>query len=350
MATRPPHAASPWPALGAGRRLSPFTDTTHSWECSLSPKLFHHPDGITAVDTEYLHPGHAASHIIQDAGHAAFVDVGTNYSVPHLLAALEALGIAREAVDYVFLTHVHLDHAGGAGLLLQELPKARAVLHPRGAPHMIAPEKLIAGSKVVYGEERFQKLYGDLVPIPAARVQVAQDGDRYRLGGRELELIHTPGHALHHYAVIDGAHASIFPGDTFGISYREMDSPRGAFITPTTTPTQFDPEQLIASIDRMTGYAPTAMYLMHFSRVTDVPRLAGLLKTQIREFVRMAQAHASAPDRYAAIRAEMLDLWLGLAHEQGVPLSDARIGTLLQGDLDLNTQGLVVWLDRLKRV
>ena len=315
----------------------------------MSPKLLHHPDGITAVDTEYLQPGHAASHIIQDAGHAAFVDVGTNYSVPHLLAGLEALGIAREAVDYVFLTHVHLDHVGGAGLLMRELPKARAVLHPRGAPHVIDPEKLIAGSKVVYGEERFQKLYGDLLPIPAARVDAAQDGQRYRLGGRELELIHTPGHALHHYAVVDSAHASIFPGDTFGISYRETDSPRGAFITPTTSPTQFDPEQLIASIERMAAYAPKAMYLMHFSRVTDVPRLAEMLKVQIRAIVHIAQRHAAAQDRYTAIRADMLDLWLGLAHEHGVPLSDAQIATVLRGDLDLNTQGLLVWLDRLKR-
>jgi glyoxylase-like metal-dependent hydrolase (beta-lactamase superfamily II) len=315
----------------------------------LSPKLLHHPDGITAVDTEYLQPGHAASHIIQDAGRAAFVDVGTNYSVPHLLAGLEALGIAREAVDYVFLTHVHLDHVGGAGLLMRELPKARAVLHPRGAPHVIDPEKLIAGSKVVYGEERFQKLYGDLLPIPAARVDAAQDGQRYRLGGRELELIHTPGHALHHYAVVDSAHASIFPGDTFGISYRETDSPHGAFITPTTSPTQFDPEQLIASIERMVAYAPKAMYLMHFSRVTDVPRLAEMLKVQIRAIVHIAQRHAAAQDRYTAIRADMLDLWLGLAHEHGVPLSDAQIATVLRGDLDLNTQGLLVWLDRLKR-
>jgi glyoxylase-like metal-dependent hydrolase (beta-lactamase superfamily II) len=315
----------------------------------LSPKLLHHPDGITAVDTEYLQPGHAASHIIEDAGHAAFVDVGTNYSVPHLLAGLEALGIAREAVDYVFLTHVHLDHVGGAGQLMRELPKARAVLHPRGAPHVIDPEKLIAGSKVVYGEERFQKLYGDLLPIPAARVDAAQDGQLYRLGGRELELIHTPGHALHHYAVVDSAHASIFPGDTFGISYRETDSPRGAFITPTTSPTQFDPEQLIASIERMAAYAPKAMYLMHFSRVTDVPRLAEMLKVQIRAIVHIAQRHAAAQDRYTAIRADMLDLWLGLAHEHGVPLSDAQIATVLRGDLDLNTQGLLVWLDRLKR-
>jgi glyoxylase-like metal-dependent hydrolase (beta-lactamase superfamily II) len=315
----------------------------------LSPKLLRHPYGITAVDTEYLQPGHAASHVIQDAGHAAFVDVGTNYSVPHLLAALEVLGIARDAVDYVFLTHVHLDHTGGAGRLMQELPNARAVLHPRGASHMIEPEKLIAGSKAVYGEERFQKLYGDLLPIPAARVQVARDGERYRLGGRELELIHTPGHALHHYAVVDAAHASIFPGDTFGISYREMDSARGAFIFPTTSPSQFDPDQLIASIDRMVGYAPESMYLMHFSRVTDVPRLAATLKAQVRELVRITHSQANAHDRYAAIRADMLDLWLGLAHEHGAPLSDAQIATLLRSDLDLNTQGLIIWLDRLKR-
>jgi hypothetical protein len=149
--------------------------------------------------------------------------------------------------------------------------------------------------------------------------------------------------------VVDRAHASIFPGDTFGISYREMDSARGAFITPTTTPTQFDPEQLIASIDRMMSYAPQAMYLMHFSRVTDVPRLAEMLKTQIRAYVQMAQRHAGAQDRYAAIRADMLDLWLGLAHQHAAPLSDAQIETVLQGDLDLNTQGLVVWLDRVKK-
>jgi glyoxylase-like metal-dependent hydrolase (beta-lactamase superfamily II) len=315
----------------------------------LSPRLFHHPHGITAVDTEYLYPGHAAAHIIEDSGRAAFVDVGTNYSVPHLLAALETLGIARTAVDYIFLTHVHLDHAGGAGKLVRELPNAQAVLHPRGAPHMIAPEKLIAGSKVVYGEERYRKLYGDLVPIPSERVRVVQDGERVRLGGRELELIHTPGHALHHYAVVDAAHASIFPGDTFGISYREFDTARGAFIIPTTTPTQFDPDQLIASIDRMVAYAPQSMYLMHFSRVTDIPRLASMLKAQIGEFVRIASRHAQAQDRYATIKADMLDLWLGLGAEHGITLGRAGIERLLQGDLDLNTQGLIVWLDRSKR-
>ncbi|MGH7058680.1 MAG: MBL fold metallo-hydrolase, partial [Acetobacteraceae bacterium] len=152
-----------------------------------TPRLFRHPDGITAVDTEYLHPGHAAAHIVQHGGHAAFVDVGTNDSVPYLLAALDALGIARDAVDYLLLTHVHLDHAGGAGRLMRELPNATAVLHPRGAPHMIDPARLIAGSRAVYGEERFSRLYGDIVPIPAERVRVTRDGDTLSLYGRELD-------------------------------------------------------------------------------------------------------------------------------------------------------------------
>jgi glyoxylase-like metal-dependent hydrolase (beta-lactamase superfamily II) len=311
-----------------------------------SPRFFRHPDGITAVDTEYVHPGHAAAHIVQHDGRAAFIDVGTNDSVPYLLAALDALGIARASVEYVLLTHVHLDHAGGAGRLMQELPHATAVLHPRGAPHMIDPQTLIAASQAVYGEERFRRLYGDILPIPAARVRVTRDGDLLSLAGRELEILHTPGHALHHQVFVDRAHACIFTGDTFGISYRELDSPRGAFIIPTTTPTQFDPEQLIASIDRLLSYSPTAMYLMHFSRVTDVPRLGESLKGQVRELARIAEQSATAADPAAAIRADMSRLWRELARRHGCPLPPERVQALLEGDLELNTQGLIAWLAR----
>jgi len=312
----------------------------------MKPTLYRHPHGITAVDAEYLHPGHAAAHVIVDRGRAAFVDVGTNASVPFLLAALEELGVARAAVDYLLLTHVHLDHAGGAGALMRELPNARALLHPRGAPHMIDPTRLIAGAQAVYGEERFARMYGELLPIPAQRVQVVQDGERVVLGGRSLELVHTPGHAQHHYVVVDEAHASIFSGDTFGISYRSLDTESGAFITPSTVPTQFDPEQHLASIDRMLAYRPESIYLMHFSRITDVPRLGRLLKEQIVELARIARAHAGDPDPAAGIRADMLALWLALARRHGCRQPDAELEQALAGDLHLNTQGLIAWLAR----
>src|SRR6516165_681899 len=313
---------------------------------SVTPTLYRHPHGITAVDTEYLYPGHAAAHLIVDDGRAAFVDVGTNSSVPYLLAALDELGIARAAVDYLLLTHVHLDHAGGAGALMQELPNARALLHPRGAPHMIDPTRLVAGAKAVYGEESFRRMYGELLPIPSSRVRVVADGDRVALGSRSLELIHTPGHAQHHYVVVDEAHASIFSGDTFGISYRALDTGKGAFITPSTVPTQFDPEQHIASIDRMLAYHPESIYLMHFSRVTDVPRLGASLKAQIAELARIARTHARDPDPQAGIRADMLALWRSLARDHGCRLSDSELEHALAGDLTLNTQGLIAWLTR----
>jgi len=314
---------------------------------SVTPTLYRHPHGITAVDAEYLYPGHAAAHLIVDGGRAAFVDVGTNSSVPYLLAALEELGIARTAVDYLLLTHVHLDHAGGAGRLIRELPGARVLLHPRGAPHMIDPAKLIAGSQAVYGEERFRRMYGELLPIAPERVHAVADGERIVLGGRTLELIHTPGHAQHHYVVVDRAHASLFSGDTFGISYRALDTANGAFITPSTVPTQFDPEQHIASIDRMLSFAPESIYLMHFSRVTGIPRLAASLKEQIRELAASARTHAADPDPATAIRADMLALWRSLARRHGCLLSDSELEHAFEGDLTLNTQGLMAWLGRI---
>jgi len=321
-------------------------ETPSTMKPLVTPRLIEHPDDIFAVDAEYLHPGHAAVHIIRQNGRAAFVDTGTNGSVPYLLAALDRLGVAREAVDYVFLTHVHLDHAGGAGTLMKALPNAKAILHPRGAPHMVEPAKLAAGARAVYGDETFDSLYGEIVPIPADRVVSVPDGYRCDLAGRPLELIHTPGHALHHYAIIDTAHANVFAGDTFGVSYRELDTPQGEFIAPATTPAQFDPDQLIASIERLMTYSPQSVYLMHYSRVTGVPRLAGLLIAQVHEYVRIAREHADSPDAHNEIRKAMLSLWLRLLQRQGSTIPASEVASKLEIDLELNAQGLIAWLER----
>jgi glyoxylase-like metal-dependent hydrolase (beta-lactamase superfamily II) len=313
---------------------------------SVRARITSHPDGIFAVDAEYLRPGLAAVHIVQHNGRGAIVDTGTNGSVPYLLAALEQLGIPRGAVDYLFLTHVHLDHAGGAGLLMRELPNARALIHPRGIPHMIDPTVLIASSQAVYGEDVFRRLYGDILPIEPARVTHVPDGYRCELAGREFQLIHTPGHALHHYAIVDQAHASIFSGDTFGICYRELDTAQGPFIFPTSSPSQFDPDQLVTSIDRMLSFAPESMYLMHYSRVTGLTRLAAMLKSQIREFVRIAHEHGASPDAHNAVRAAMFDLWLKMLQQQGSTMPASEVAGIVETDLELNAQGLLIWRGR----
>lgn len=315
----------------------------------MKPQLTRHPHGITAVDAEYVRPLHAAIHIIEHRGRAAIVDTGTTHSVPYTLAALSELGLSPADVDFVLLTHVHLDHAGGAGALMQALPNARAVLHPRGAPHMISPEKLIAGSMAVYGEERYRALYGEIVPIPKERVLTTEDGQQLNLAGRTFRVLHTPGHALHHHCFFDEQYRNVFTGDTFGLSYRELDNANGAFVMPTTTPTQFDPDQLIASIDRIVALGPEAVYLTHYSRVTDVPRLAESLKLQIRAFVEIAQRSATVPDPKEAIRREMAALWQRMLRERGSDLSPEEFNDLLGNDLELNSQGLIAWLERLRR-
>src|SRR5690606_16935376 len=131
------------------------------------------------------------------------VDTGSNDSVPGVLAALDALGIARGSVEAVFLTHVHLDHAGGAGLLLSKLPAARAIAHPRAVPHLRDPSRLADATRAVYGAERFERLYGTLLPIDPARLVETSDGETFTLGRSELTVLHTPGHALHHQVLYD---------------------------------------------------------------------------------------------------------------------------------------------------
>jgi glyoxylase-like metal-dependent hydrolase (beta-lactamase superfamily II) len=301
---------------------------------------------VFAIDTEYVRPRMDASHLLIAAGRAAFVDTGTHFSVPILLSALAEHGLAGEAVDYIFLTHIHLDHAGGVGGLAAALPCAAVVVHPRGTAHLMNPGKLIAATKAVYGESAFARLYGELVPVPASRLIAAEDGQSFLLGGESLEFIHTPGHALHHACLVDRAAGAVFTGDTFGISYRELDTPAGEFIFPTTTPTQFDPAQLHASIDRVLALQPRWIYLTHYGPIGATPRLGDELHADIDAFVAIARTAAGEPDREAAIAR---GLWTHLSRRldaHGYGGGEAQRHAVLDADVRLNAAGLHAWLAR----
>ena len=302
--------------------------------------------GIHAIDTGFVRPFFDASHLVVDQGRAAFVDVGTTFSVPGLLAAVDSLGLPREAVEYVIVTHVHLDHAGGAGEMMRLLPQAKLVVHPRGARHMIDPAKLWAGASAVYGEDAMRRNYGRLVPVDKDRVIEAPDGFTLELGSRRLVFLDTPGHARHHFCVWDEASRSMFTGDTFGLAYPELASARGAFVMPTTTPVQFEPLALVASIDRLVGYAPQAMLLTHYSRVTEIERLASDLRRQVDELAALGRAASGKPDRAARLRAGVRERVLGWIHDHGTPLATDAVEALVSLDIELNAQGLEAWLDR----
>jgi glyoxylase-like metal-dependent hydrolase (beta-lactamase superfamily II) len=305
-----------------------------------------HADGVTTVDAEYVRPGFAAVHVLERAGRAIVIDAGANDSVPFVMRALAGLGLGPETVEWLFLTHVHLDHAGGAGLLLQRLPRARVLVHPRGAPHLVDPARLEAATIAVYGKETFDRLYGKIVPIPAERIQESQAGERLRFGGHELLILHTPGHALHHQVLFDEKASAVFAGDTFGLSYRELDTAAGAFIVPTTTPTQFDPGQLLDSVRRIAELGAEAVYLTHYGRVTGVARLAAALGEQIERFVELARSHATGENRQERIRSALREYLVERVDAHGIANAAATVDRMLGSDLELNAQGLVAWLDR----
>ncbi|WP_426688702.1 MBL fold metallo-hydrolase [Rhodanobacter ginsengiterrae] len=302
--------------------------------------------GIHTIDTGFVRPQFDAAYLIVEKGRGAFIDCGTNFAVPRMLAALDDAGIGAADVDWLILTHVHLDHAGGAGELMAQLPNATLVVHPRGARHMIDPSALWAGASAVYGEAVMEETYGRLRPIPASRVIEATDGHAVDLAGRSLLCIDTPGHAKHHLTVYDERANVCFTGDVFGLSYRDFDTVAGPFILPTTSPVQFDPQALHASIERLIALKPAAMYLTHYGRVEPVARLAADLHMQIDAMVELARAAQRQPDRHAALVDALTGLYARRAEAHGWNNGRDALRALLGMDIELNAQGLEVWLDR----
>ncbi len=305
--------------------------------------------GISAIDTHYVRPHLDASHLIVQDGRAAFVDTGTSHSVPLLLAALDQQGLSVNDVDYVLVTHVHLDHAGGAGHLMAACPQATAVLHPRGAPHMADPAKLEAGSRAVYGDDRFEKLYGEIRPIPDARIRTVADDEIIEWAGRSLRFIHTEGHARHHYCIVDEASRGVFTGDSFGLSYRELDTQAGHFLFPTTTPVHFDPEAAHAAVDRILSFDPDWAFLTHYGRIPDPAGVAGQLHGDLDAFVAMARAAAESDDVTARLTEAMTRHLFQRLDAHGFDPDPRRRMDLLEPDIKLNVQGLEVWLARSQR-
>jgi len=316
--------------------MSSFSDT-------ISQPLEH---GIVVVDTGFVRPRFDASYLIVENGRAAFVDTGPNNAVPRLLAALQAQGLEPADVDYVIPTHVHLDHAGGTGLLMQQLPNAKLLIHPRGARHMIDPTVLMEGVRAVYGQEIADRDYGELVPVPENRVVTTSDGMVVELAGRALRFMDTPGHAKHHHCIWDEASRGWFTGDTFGIAYPELHTPNGPYMVPATAPVQFDPEALHESVARLLRAKPVFMYLTHYGAVTHPEKLAVQFLAQVDEMARTARALANESNRHEKLKGAFADIYLKELRRSGATQPEAFLRDILATDIELNAQGLGAWLNK----
>ena len=312
-------------------------------------QLIEYDHGIYAFDSGYVRPLLASIHLIVENGRAAFVDTGNNASLPAALTALASLDLTPDNVDYVILSHIHLDHAGGAGAMMRAFPRARLVVHPRGARHMADPSKLVAGAAAVYGADEVRRLYGEVLRIDSQRIIEATHQLKVDLAGRELLCLDTPGHAKHHLCLVDRRSGNVFTGDTFGLSYRELDTDGRQFVFPTTTPIQFDPQALHASVDLIVSYRPQAVYLTHFSQIKDVAAQALRLHRQIDAHVAIARREKEAgQEKQSHIRAGLVDLLLSEVRLFGCRLPDAEILDVFAVDLDLNAQGLACWVENEK--
>lgn len=305
--------------------------------------------GVICVDSGYVRERLAGAWVLEAGDRAAIIETGTSATAPKLMKVLHERGWRPDQVDYVIVTHVHLDHAGGAGLLMEQLPNATFVVHPRGARHMSDPSRLEASVRTVYSDAYFEETFAPLLPIDPGRTRQMNDGESLVVGERELRFIDTPGHARHHFCVWDEQTRGWFTGDTFGISYREFDTASGPFIFPTTTPIELDPPRLKESVERLLERQPDWMYLTHYGRVGEPERLAGSLLATLDAMVEMAERHEHSEHRGERIRSDLRDYLVDAARAHGVTMPEERLDALLENDITLNTQGLEVWLERRKK-
>jgi glyoxylase-like metal-dependent hydrolase (beta-lactamase superfamily II) len=307
---------------------------------------------IITIDCNYIMPQVAAAYLLRAGGKACFIDNNTNYAVPALLAALKNAGYKPEDVSHIIITHVHLDHAGATGLLLSHCPNAVVVAHPRAAPHVINPSRLVQSASAVYGADNFKKLYGEILPVPETRVYIPADGETMCIGDRDLEFTYTRGHANHHFVILDKKTMSIFTGDSFGIAYPLLQHGTHPFLFPTTTPTDFDAGEARISYDKILKMGAQRAYPTHFGVWTDMAGGHKMLQRSMDEIegvfnkLRDGLLEGDAAYRFAFdgfktfFNRELAERNISLTQEEE---------EVLNMDIDLNAQGLTFAAQRARK-
>ena len=290
-------------------------------------------EGIELLDTGMAGQRELNAVYLLPGDEPALVEAGPAADTPAVLAALEGRGLAAGDLAHVVVTHIHLDHAGGAGGLLHRFPSADVWVHERGAPHLVDPTRLVASTARTYGEARMLALFGTTLPVEEERIRTVDDGDTIPLGARSLEVLHTPGHASHHVALADPASGAVFTGEAVGSHLPWVDVYR-----PALPPPEVDVEAALASIRRIRSRA-TMLLTSHFGPVADADRGCDRAAERVRAWsdtVRRLSAETGDVDAIAEVlRRQAAEEHLA---DAGAPIDLARYDAL--GSIRMNAAGL----------
>jgi hypothetical protein len=304
---------------------------------------------VILIDCNYVEPEFAGAYLIvhefEGRRRGLFVECNTNAAIPYLVKAAAAEGLVPADIDGLVITHVHLDHAGGAGLFLKTFPAAKLYAHPRAARHAIDPAKLIAGAAAVYGAENMMRLYGEILPCDSGRVQILEAGSVLNWQGVDFKVNHVRGHANHHLTLLEPITKTLFTGDSFGCAYPIVNRKRGCRVIVSTSPTDFDGPAALAVVDAIEKLAQIGevdrIALTHFGFLErhQISAAADQLRQQLHMSVAMVyriQRENLTVDRVAE---HLKDWWLQIHQNQGIQLDleDLRAFSI---DLKVNAQGL----------
>lgn len=267
------------------------------------------------------------------------IETSSSPSVPYILQGLQDLGLDPKDVRYIIVTHIHLDHSGGTGLLLKSCPNAKVVVHPKGARHLAHPERLINGARAVYGE-KFNELFDPILPVPEDKLITMADQDTLLIGPHcLLQFLDTPGHANHHFSIYDPVSNGIFTGDTMGVFYRDLAQQGTALYLPSTSPNQFNPEAMMESIERIRQLNVSRIYFGHFGMSDDPSKVYRQLEFWLPCFVKTAEQAFMEGEEVEAICFRLFQQVKDWLSDRKIPSNDP-VYQMVQFDLDLCAQGL----------
>jgi glyoxylase-like metal-dependent hydrolase (beta-lactamase superfamily II) len=297
-------------------------------------------------------PEHAAAYLLIEDEGAAFIDNNTAHALPYLLGALRDNGLGPDDLKYIIPTHLHMDHAGCTSALAASCPRATVLCHPRAVRHFVDPARLIAGSKAVYGDAEFARLYGEITPIDAARIRAVDDEETLTFGRRTLRFLHTRGHANHHICIYDSAANGVYTGDAFGVEYSRHRKSRRPFILCSTAPTEFDPVEARTSVHRILATGAERVFVAHYGELEDI---RGGAKTILKSIDRMDKILHEAID--APLSGEALQAYCESRVREEVERLAEACGAVIEDDawpqfnthIRIDAQGLALAAEKLRQ-